>query len=130
MEEQANATTVLEQPKSSNGRVFDEQTANRKVMKQNSEEARKKKSPLLFIIFGIVLIAGVIVAYNKISFALTHETTDNSQIETQIIPVLTRVSGYVKSIVPGDYDSVKAGQLLVELDDDELQAQLTQMEAD
>ena len=35
-------------------------------------------------------------AYTKISFALSHETTDNAQVETMITPVLPRVSGYVK----------------------------------
>ncbi len=61
---------------------------------------------------------------------MTHETTDNAQIETQITPVLPRVSGYVKSIAIKDYDSVKTGQLVVELDDAELQSQLEEMEAD
>ncbi|MDE3144724.1 MAG: HlyD family secretion protein, partial [Bacteroidota bacterium] len=66
----------------------------------------------------------------KIKYALTHETTDNAQIETQITPVLPRVSGYVKTIAVKDYDSVKAGELVVELDDAELQTQLAEMEAD
>jgi membrane fusion protein, multidrug efflux system len=128
MEEQA---TVLEQRKASNGKVFVEQkAANKKPMEKEAPETKKKKSQLRFIILGIVLIIGGIVGYNKISFAISHETTDNAQIETQIIPVLPRVSGYVKSIAVGDYDSVKAGQLVVELDDEELQAQLMQMEAD
>lgn len=69
-------------------------------------------------------------AWKKISFALAHETTDNAQVETQIVPVLTRVSGYVKTVAVADYDSVKTGMLAAELDDDELQTQLLQMEAD
>jgi membrane fusion protein (multidrug efflux system) len=43
---------------------------------------------------------------------------------------LPRVSGYVKTITVKDYDSVKAGELVVELDDAELQTQLAEMEAD
>ena len=129
MEERA--TTVLKQPKASSGKVFDEQKSNRKSMEKNgTENSTKKKSPLRLIILGIILIAGAIFGYTKISFALTHETTDNAQIETQIIPVLPRVSGYVKSIAVSDYDSVRTGELVVELDDEELQTQLAQMEAD
>jgi len=90
----------------------------------------KKKSPLRFVIIGIVLLVAAIYAFKKISFALAHETTDNAQVEAQISPVLPRVAGYVKSIVVNDYDSVQTGQLLVELDDEELQTQLAQMEAD
>jgi len=99
-------------------------------MDNQKTQGTKKKSPLRFIIIGVILIAGGIFAFKKISFALSHETTDNAQIETQVTPVLPRVAGYVKHIVVKDYDSVKAGQLVVELDDDEMQAQLMQMQAD
>ena len=90
----------------------------------------KKKSPVRLIILIIVLLVGVYFGYKKINFALTHESTDNAQIETQITPVLPRVSGYVKNITVKDYDSVKEGDLVVELDDAELQTQLEEMEAD
>ena len=93
-------------------------------------KAKGKKFPFRFVIIAVVLIAGGIFGYKKIAYALSHETTDNAQVETQISPVLPRVSGYVKSIAVNDYDSVKPGQLLVQLEDDELQAQLLQMEAD
>lgn len=96
---------------------------------ENQEKA-KKKSALRFVIIGIVVIVGGIYGYKKISYALAHETTDNAQVEAQISPVLPRVAGYVKTIAINDYDSVKAGQLLVELDDEELQTQLEQLEAD
>ncbi|HYJ64874.1 MAG TPA: HlyD family secretion protein [Parafilimonas sp.] len=95
-----------------------------------NNQPKKKKSPLRFIIIGIIVIAGLIYGWTKISYAITHETTDDAQIETQISPVLPRVGGYVKYIAVKDYDSVKSGQLLVQLDDAELQAQLLQMQAD
>jgi len=95
--------------------------------KSKSEE---KKSPVRLIIIGIVLIIAVFFGYQKIHFAMTHETTDNAQVETQITPVLPRVSGYVKTINVKDYDTVKSGELVVELDDAELQTQLMEMEAD
>lgn len=96
-----------------------------------SEQATKeKKSPVKIIILVLVLGIAGYFGYKKIHFVLTHETTDNAQIETQITPVLPRVAGYVKSIAVKDYDSVKTGQLVVELDDAELQTQLLEMEAD
>jgi membrane fusion protein (multidrug efflux system) len=51
-------------------------------------------------------------------------------VETQIVPLLPRVSGYVKAVNVRDFDSVKQGQLIVELDDAELQAQMVEAEAD
>lgn len=99
-------------------------------MEQQELQTKKKKSPLRFIVVGLVLIIGGYFVYTKISFAITHETTDNAQVETQIAPVLPRVSGYIKTINVQDYDSVQTGQLVVTIDDDELQVQLLQMEAD
>jgi membrane fusion protein (multidrug efflux system) len=92
--------------------------------------AKEKKSPLRPIILVAVLLAAGFFGYKKVQFALTHETTDNAQVETQITPVLPRVAGYVKTLAVKDYDSVKAGQLVVELDDAELQTQLAEMQAD
>jgi membrane fusion protein (multidrug efflux system) len=92
--------------------------------------APKKKSPVRFIVLGVILIVGGIYGYKKVNFAIHHESTDNAQVETQLVPVLPRVAGYVKSIVVKDYDSVKTGQLVVELDDAELQSQLLQLQAD
>lgn len=94
------------------------------------ETIKEKKSPLRAIILVVVLLTAGYFGYRKIHFVLTHETTDNAQIETQITPVLPRVAGYVKTIAVKDYDSVKTGQLVVELDDAELQNQLSEMEAD
>jgi membrane fusion protein, multidrug efflux system len=66
----------------------------------------------------------------KVVFSITHETTDNAQIETSIVPVLTRIAGYVKTISIKDYDSVGQNQLVAEIDDAELQMQLEEQKAD
>ena len=98
-------------------------------MEQETKQP-KKKSPIRYVIIAVIVIAAGIFGWTKISYAISHESTDDAQVETQISPVLPRVSGYVKMIDVKDYDSVKAGQLLVEIDDAELQAQLLQMQAD
>ena len=97
---------------------------------ENKQPEKKKKSPIRYVIIAIVLIGAGIFGWKKISYAIQHESTNDAQVETQISPVLPRVSGYVKLIDVKDYDSVRAGQLLVEIDDAELQAQLLQMQAD
>jgi len=99
-------------------------------MEKKENQEKKKKSPVRFIILAVILLGGGIFGFKKIQFALNNETTDNAQVETQITPVLPRVAGYVRHIAVNDYDSVQSGELLVELDDDELQSQLLQMEAD
>lgn len=95
-----------------------------------SDQELKKKTPIKKIIFSIVMLIGIFFGYKRISYSLNHETTDNAQVETQIIPILPRTSGYVKSLMIGDFDSVKTNQFLIELDDAELQSQLNEMKAD
>ncbi len=97
---------------------------------ESSNHSQKKKFPVKPVIFSVLLLAGVFYAWKKISFSMHHETTDNAQVETQLVPVLPRVGGYVKTIAVRDFDSVKSGQLVLELDDAEIQAQLLQLRAD
>lgn len=91
--------------------------------KQNQAKVRK-------IVIGALLGFALYFGVKKVAFSLTHETTDNAQIETSIVPVLARASGYVKNISIKDYDSVQQNQVVVELDDAELQAILEEQKAD
>ena len=94
------------------------------------QQQNQNKSKIRKIIIGILLVIALYFGIKKIAFSLTHETTDNAQIETSIVPVITRISGYVKNISLKDYDSVKQNQVVVELDDAELQALLEEQKAD
>ena len=67
-------------------------------MEQNNKESKKRAGIIRTIVIIILLSVAGFFGYKKVHFALTHETTDNAQIETQITPVLPRVAGYVKSI--------------------------------
>ncbi len=90
----------------------------------------KKKISPKFIVLAIILGLAAYFGVKKIIFSLTHETTDNAQVDTQIVPVLSRVSGYVKALYVKDFDSVSKGQLVAEIDDAELQTQLLEAQAD
>ncbi len=90
----------------------------------------KKKFQIKFVLLPILLGVGGYFAYTKINYAMHHESTDNAQVDTQIVPVLPRISGYVKVLNIKDYDSIKAGEVVMELDDAELQSQLAEQIAD
>lgn len=81
---------------------------------------------ILFIVLGVAAYYG----YTKYQYAQTHEDTDNAQIETYFVPVLSRTSGYVKSVVVKDYDLVKKDEVLVEIDSDEANLVLSELNAD
>jgi len=59
-----------------------------------------------------------------------HVTTDNAEIGGDVVPALSRVAGYVAAVAVDDNQSVKAGDLIVQLDDREQKAKLAQAEAD
>lgn len=65
----------------------------------------KKKISPKFIVLAIILGLAAYFGVKKIIFSLTHETTDNGQVDTQIVPILSRVSGYVKALYVKDFDS-------------------------
>jgi len=94
------------------------------------QQKKEKQAKIRKIVIGLLLLVALYFGIKKVSFSLTHETTDNAQIETSIVPVIARTSGYVKTIAIKDYDSVQQNQLVVELDDAELQAMLEEQKAD
>lgn len=94
------------------------------------QQQKQNKAKIRKIVIGVLLVIALYFGIKKIAFSLTHETTDNAQVETSIVPVLTRISGYVKQISIKDYDSVKQDQVVVEIDDAELQALLEEQKAD
>jgi membrane fusion protein (multidrug efflux system) len=94
------------------------------------QDKKQKQAIIRKVVIGILLAVALYFGIKKVAFSLTHETTDNAQIETSIVPVLTRISGYVKNISIKDYDSVSQNQLVAELDDAELQMQLEEQKAD
>jgi len=88
------------------------------------------KKHLPKIILGIVLVIGAFYGYNKYKYVSTHEDTDNAQIEAYFVPVLPRIAGYVKNVHVNDYEEVKKGQVLVEIDVEEGKLVLDELEAD
>jgi membrane fusion protein (multidrug efflux system) len=57
------------------------------------------------------------------------QKTDDAYVRADQTPLSTRISGTVRNVTVGDYQAVKAGQLLVELDDADYEAILKESEA-
>lgn len=89
----------------------------------------KKKNKAIFIL-PIILGAGLFIGIKSYIHAINFESTDNAQIETNTLPVVSRVSGYVDSIAILDFGEIKAGQLLLKIDDSEYKLAVKQAEAD
>jgi len=74
------------------------------------------KRPALLIGAGIVLLIALLLGLRYWLYARSHETTDDAFIDGHIVQVSPKVSGYVAKVYITDNQSVKAGDLLVELD--------------
>jgi membrane fusion protein (multidrug efflux system) len=58
------------------------------------------------------------------------QKTDDAYLRSDITPLSTKVSGTVQSVAVEDYQRVEAGDLLVQLKDDDFRAQVAQAEAE
>jgi membrane fusion protein (multidrug efflux system) len=92
-----------------------------------SEAKKSKGKKIIFpIILGLVLVGALAFTAKEYFYGQSHEETDNAQIDADISPVVTRVSGYIKEIRFQDNQVVKAGDTLVVLDDRDFQIKLQQ----
>jgi len=94
---------------------------------QNPSQSSKVVKPL---IFGVLAIIIGYFAFTKITHALAYESTDNAQIESNAVPVLSRVAGYINNFSLLDYQQVKQGDTLVMIDDREYVLAVKQAQAD
>jgi membrane fusion protein, multidrug efflux system len=60
----------------------------------------------------------------------TRQSTDDAYVRGDITPLSAQVEGYVRRVPVTDFQLVKAGDLLVEIDDADYQARVAQAEAD
>lgn len=93
-------------------------------MEDLQTKTKKKRAPLL--ILTIVLVSAAAFGINKYFYALHHEDTDDAQLDADVFPVLSRVSGYVNEIRFEENQHVNKGDTLVKLDDRDLQVKVEQ----
>lgn len=78
----------------------------------NLSKKTSKKTKRLII--GLLVVFFILLGWSL--YAQTYESTDNANIEGRIVPISTRVSGYVKKIDVKDNELLFPGQILLELD--------------
>ena len=88
------------------------------------------KKKIVLPIVGVLALILLFWAFQKWSYGRSHQTTDNAQVDGHIVPVLAKVGGYVNTVSVSENDQVKAGQLLVQIDDADYRVRLQQAQAD
>lgn len=90
---------------------------------------RSKKILSYIITLAVIIIAAVWVG-SKFVHLGNVEFTDNAQVRQQIVPVNSRVQGYIKEIRFNEFEPVKKGDTLIIIDDADMRLRVAQAKAD
>jgi membrane fusion protein (multidrug efflux system) len=86
--------------------------------------------PWLILLVAAGILVAIIAGWNVWVGGRATQTTDDAYLRSDITPLSTKVSGTVQLVAVADYQRVKAGDLLVQLKDDDFKAQVVQAEAE
>jgi len=78
----------------------------------------------------VILLCGVAYVCTRFIHFGKVEYTDDARVDRHIVPVNTRVQGFIKEIRFEDYERVREGDTLVIIDDAEYRLRLAQAESD
>ena len=80
---------------------------------------------VVFLITAILLIWEIAGNWNRWMGAARLQRTDDANIVGDLTPLAAKISGYISSVAVGDYQAVRKGDLIVEIEPSDYQAQLS-----
>jgi membrane fusion protein (multidrug efflux system) len=96
---------------------------------RSSSNLRKYGTPALVVLVAVVILATITWNWNSWEGGRIEQVTDDAYVRGDITPLSTKAAGLVKEVKVSDYQSVHTGDLLVQLDDDDFNAQVAQASA-
>jgi membrane fusion protein (multidrug efflux system) len=84
---------------------------------------------LFIVLLAIGLVAVVAYEWDGWVESAVLQSTDDAYLWADTTPLAAQVAGYIRQVPVRDFQSVKAGDLLVEIVDDDYRARLAQAEA-
>jgi membrane fusion protein, multidrug efflux system len=107
-----------------------------KMAEENKEEKRHKtpgtklhRKKRVFIPAFLMLIIAVLVVFYWYNYLRGYVGTDDAVIDSDAVTISSKILGRIVTLNADEGDSVKAGQLLVQIDDSDLKAQEAQARA-
>jgi len=82
--------------------------------------------PALVALLAAAIVFTITWNWNSSEGRRTEQVTDDAYVWGDITPLSTKVAGIVRDVKVSDFQSVRKGDLLVELDDDDYKAQVAQ----
>jgi membrane fusion protein (multidrug efflux system) len=86
-------------------------------------------TPILVVLLALAVLVTITRNWNAWEGGKVEQVTDDAYVRGDLTPLSTKVSGIVRSVDVADYQQVHKGDLLVELQDDDYQAQVDQAKA-
>jgi membrane fusion protein, multidrug efflux system len=86
-------------------------------------------TPIAVVLLAVALVLTLTRNWNAWEGGRAEQVTDDAYVRGDLTPLSTRVPGIVRAVNVSDYQKVHAGDLLVQLEDDDYQAQVAQASA-
>jgi len=99
------------------------------VEAKRATQSHRRRKTLAFIIFPIVIVIGGIAMYFYLQYKRTHISTDDAFVDGRIHTIASKVSGTVKGLYIQDNQSVKEGDVLLEIDPQDYQLKVEEARA-
>lgn len=90
---------------------------------------RKYGTPALVVLLAAAVVLTVTWNWNAWEGGRIEQVTDDAYVRGDITPLSTKVAGIVREIPVSDYQQVRKGDLIAQLDDDDYKAQVAQASA-
>jgi membrane fusion protein (multidrug efflux system) len=90
---------------------------------------RKYITPFLVLLLALVVLFTITHNWNAWEGGHAKQVTDDAYVRGDLTPLSTKVAGIVRNVNVSDYQQVHKGDLLVELEHDDYQAQVAQAKA-
>ena len=90
---------------------------------------QKYGTPILVLLLALAVLFTVTHHWNSWEGGHVEQVTDDAYVRGDLTPLSTKVAGIVRSVDVADYQQVHKGDLLVELEDNDYQAEVAQASA-
>jgi membrane fusion protein (multidrug efflux system) len=87
---------------------------------------QKYGTPVIVVLLAIAVIVTITHNWNTWEGGRVEQVTNDAYVRGDLTPLSTKVPGLVREVKVNDYQSVRRGDLLVQLDDDDYKAQVAQ----
>ena len=99
------------------------------VQARNGVTWKKYISPVFVLLLGLAVFITITRNWNAWEGGKVEQVTDDAYVRGDLTPLSTKVAGIVRAVHVADFQRVKKGDLIIELQDDDYQAQVDQADA-